>query len=244
MGRSVLHRECSSRLSVAAFTVVAGVLAASSPAVADTRGNNDVSVASTPALQQYRALRRMHAVVEKLNQEGWLDVRTELDGRTFRYEIVSERGSETVLKKLKAILEREKELHASGDPERAELNSDNYEFSAEADGPGYKYISIKPKRKDLLLVEGRMVLSGEGRDLLRVEGKLSKNPSFWTSLVNVVRRFARIDGVRVPIATESTAKVKFAGKATLDVDYEYETINGRPVSQQARRLMAANFVNR
>ena len=89
-----------------------------------------------------------------------------------------------------------------------------------------------------------MVLSGENRELLRVEGKLSKNPSFWTSLVNVVRHFARVDGVRVPITTESTAKVKFAGNAKLNVEYEYETINGRPVSAQARRLVAANYTSR
>ena len=50
-------------------------------------------------------------------------------------------------------------------------------------------------------------------------------------------RFARrIDGVRVPISTETTAKVKFAGVSQLDVQYDYETINGRPVSMAARRI--------
>jgi hypothetical protein len=68
-----------------------------------------------------------------------------------------------------------------------------------------------------------------------VEGRLSKNPSFWTTLVNVIRHYARIDGVRVPIATESTAKVKFAGVSYLDVQYEYETINGRPVAVASRQ---------
>ena len=82
-----------------------------------------------------------------------------------------------------------------------------------------------------------MVLSADGRDLLRVEGRLSKNPSFWTSLVNVIRHYARIDGIRVPIAIESMAKVKFAGLSYLDVHYEYETINGRPVSLAARRTL-------
>jgi hypothetical protein len=54
--------------------------------------------------------------------------------------------------------------------------------------------------------------------------------------VNVIRHYARLDGVRVPIATESTAKVKFAGLSYLDVHYEYETINHRPVSVAARRV--------
>ncbi len=203
-----------------------------------TTDDPKVAVARTPALHQYRALRRMHAASEKMDKEGWMEAWTELDGGVFRYEIVSERGSETIRNKvLKALLEREKELVA-GDPGRSELTSENYEFAAETSGPGCKYILIKPKRKDSLLVDGRMVLSEDGRDLLRVEGKLSKNPSFWTSLVNVVRRYARLDGVRVPIATESTAKVKFVGDSKLRVDYEYETINGQPVSQQARLVAA------
>ena len=90
----------------------------------------------------------------------------------------------------------------------------------------------------MLLVDGRMVLSPDGNELLRVEGRLSKNPSFWTSLVNVIRHYARLDGVRVPISTESTAKVKFVGLSYLDVQYDYESINGRPVSIAARRIAA------
>ena len=98
---------------------------------------------------------------------------------------------------------------------------------------------LKPKRKDVMLVEGRMVLNANSGDLLRVEGKLSKNPSFWTSLVNVIRHFAKLDGVRVPVSTESVAKVKFAGQSRLDVFYQYESINGRPVSVAARQMLAS-----
>jgi hypothetical protein len=84
-----------------------------------------------------------------------------------------------------------------------------------------------------------MVLNQDGTELLRVEGRLSKNPSFWMNLVHVVREFARLDGVRVPISTESVAKVKFAGVSRLDVQYHYETINGRPMSLAARNTLAA-----
>ena len=228
------------------FTLLAAVLATSVPSAGVREKTGPaIDVDNGPALQQYRALRRMHVRSEKFNQEAWMDAWTELDGNTFRYEIVSERGSDTVRKKvLKALLEREKELVATGQPVRSDLTADNYEFADESAGPGCRYIVIKPKRKDVLLVDGRMVLSEDGRELLRVEGVLSKNPSFWTSLVNVIRHYARIDGVRVPIATESIAKVKLAGRSRLQVDYEYESINGRPVSLEARRLIAANYTSR
>jgi hypothetical protein len=143
---------------------------------------------------------------------------------------------------LKAVLRREQELVADGDCGRSELTPDNYEFEDMRQGDGEQYVTLKPKRKDVLLVDGRMVLSEDGSELLRVEGRLSKNPSFWTSLVNVIRHYARLDGVRVPIATESTAKVKFAGLSHLDVHYEYETINNRPVSLAARRTQPPTSV--
>jgi hypothetical protein len=191
-------------------------------------------------LTQYRAYRRMHARSERFNQEGWLEAWTEFDRRGFRYQIVKEDGSDYVRTKvLKAVLNREQELMAAGDNIRAELTRDNYEFQESApQGPGERYVLLKPKRKDVLLVDGRMVLSQDGTELLRVEGRLSKNPSFWTSLVDVIRHYARLDGVRVPVSIESVAKVKFAGVSQLDVRYEYQTINGRPVSLAARRTVA------
>jgi hypothetical protein len=199
------------------------------------------TVLQDPPLKQYRAFRRMHAVSEKFNQEAWLDCWTEFDDRGFRYEVVNERGSDYIREKiLRALLKREQELIAQGQADRADLSTANYEFvEPSAQGEGERYVLLKPKRKDILLVDGRMVLNGDGTELLRVEGRLAKNPSFWTSLVNVIRQFVRLDGIRVPISTESVAKVKFAGTSRMDVRYEYETINGRPVSVPARQTMAA-----
>jgi hypothetical protein len=204
-----------------------------------------------PALQetpvrQYRAFRRMHAASERFNQEGWLECWTELDDRGFRFEVVSERGSDYIRDKvLKTLLRREQELIGAGNAARAEINGDNYEFaesvSAQDPQTGERTVFLKPKRKDVLLVDGRIVINQEGTELLRVEGRLSKNPSFWTSLVDVVREFARLDGVRVPIATDTVAKLRFAGTSRLDVRYHYETINGRPVSLAARQLAPIPF---
>ena len=193
-------------------------------------------------LRQYRAYRRMHARNERFNQEAWMEAWTEFDGRGFRYEIVKERGSDYVRNKvLKAVLKREQELIAEGHAERASLSTRNYEFGdARTGAEGFRYVLLKPRRKDVLLVDGRMVLSADGSQLLRVEGRLIKNPSFWTSLVNVVRHYAKVDGVRVPVATESVAKVKFAGQARMEVEYDYERINDRAVSAEGRQRLLAS----
>jgi hypothetical protein len=222
---------------VIAFTLVAGASVGATSLPTERPATRLPSVHEQP-LTQYRAYRRMHARSEHFGQEAWLEAWTEMDGGGFRYNIVSESGSDYIRTKvLKAVLKREQELIADGECQRSELTPDNYNFEEAVQGDGERYVAIKPKRKDVLLVDGRMVLSADGRDLLRVEGRLSKNPSFWTSLVNVIRHYARVDGVRVPIATESTAKVKFAGVSYLDVRYEYETINGRPVSVALRQAI-------
>jgi hypothetical protein len=223
------------------FTLL-GIFLGAAPAMTRQPGLSAPQLAALDGrpLTEYRAYRRMHAVNEKFKHEAWLDVWTELDAQGFRYEVVSERGSETVLNKvLRKVLERERELIAEGKPERAELSNQNYEFEETVtQGDGLRYVLLKPRREDVLLVNGRMVLNEDGTELLRVEGRLAKNPSFWTGLVNVIRQFARLDGVRVPVTHESIAKLKFAGLSRMVVLYEYESINGRPVSTTARRMMA------
>jgi hypothetical protein len=225
-------------LWVAAFTLVFGAASAPAPKASTPASSFDWTSLAEPALEQYRAMRRMHALAEKVNHEGWLDALTEFDARGFRYQIVAERGSESVRNKvLKALLKREQELIANGDFGRGELTPDNYEFGEETTRDGLKYVLITPKRKDVMLVDGRMVLSPEG-ELLRVEGILAKNPSFWTTRVNVIRHYARVDGVRVPIQTESIAQVRFVGASKLNMTYEYETINNRGVKTAALSALA------
>lgn len=223
----------SSRIAtmwVMAFTLVAGsaVLSAAGSAVSSPLSS---LFGRSEQLHEYRALRRMHASTEKAKHEAWLEAWTELKDGRFSYQIVSERGSEAVRGKvLRAMLEREEELVNSGNMMKGDLTAANYEFSEPGrDADGTRVVQLKPKRNDPLLVEGRAVLN-DGGDLVRVEGRLSKNPSFWTSLVNIVRRYARVGGVRVPVATETTAKVKFVGTSQLEVLYEYESVNGRAVA--------------
>jgi hypothetical protein len=219
---------------VIAFTLLASSAVTPVRATSDF-SNNPISrffTRTEQPLRQYRALRRMHAYSEKSGKyEAWLDAWTELKDGRFSYEVVSERGSDAVRSKvLHAVLAREQELINSGDADKGDLTSDNYEFTEGGrDADGSSVVQIKPRRNDVLLVDGRAVLNERG-ELVRVEGKLAKNPSFWTSLVNIVRRYARIGGVRVPVATETTAKVKFVGTAQMEMVYDYHSINGRLVA--------------
>ena len=90
----------------------------------------------------------------------------------------------------------------------------------------------------MLLVNGSIFLRPDDGDLVRVEGALARTPSFWTRRVEIVRRYDRIAGVRVPVAFESVASIRMAGKATFTMSYEYHSVNGLDVSPTGTTAVA------
>ena len=194
-----------------------------------------------PPAQQYRALRRLEAESTKLGADGWMEAWTEVDPAAgFRYEITGEGGSGYIRSHvLKPWLESEKKMWDAGDPERASLSFDNYTFDDRGlTADGLAWLGVKSRRKDLLLVDGSIFVNASSGDLVRIEGRLSKTPSFWTRRVEVVRHYERINGVRMPTAIESVAQVLIAGRSTFSMTYDYETVNDRHVGDPKPRAAA------
>jgi hypothetical protein len=187
---------------------------------------------------QYRALRHLDARSERLGASGWMDAWTEVAaGSGFRFQIVGEGGSGFIRSHvLRPWLAHEEKMWAAGDPGRAAWTSDNYVFEERGAGPdSLVAFAVRPRRKDMLLVTGSIFVEPDAADLMRVEGRLSKTPSFMTRQVDVVRRYRRINGVRVPISIDSVAQVLIAGRSTFQMTYEYETINGQHVGTPRAR---------
>jgi hypothetical protein len=214
---------------------------ASRPVAAHRRGAAELIPPDGPPLAAYRARRILRAENDRFHASAELEAVTELrpDG-TFAYEIVREAGSGHIRKKvLRKMLRDEAELRRRGDTDRGSLTPANYVFTEERSGGGAeRRVLLSPRRKDILLVDGVMVLSRNG-DLLRIEGRLARNPSFWTRRVQIVRRYSRLGGVRVPISTESVADIRFAGRSRFEMVYQYESVNGRPVSHRSVPARAA-----
>jgi hypothetical protein len=185
---------------------------------------------------QYRALRRLEAHNDHFGSDARMEVWTEGDASGFQYTIVSEEGSEYIRRKVfRQTLETERAMWASGAADRAALTPANYLFEDRGEQPdGLLAVGVKPRRKDVLLVEGAIFLNPVDGDLVRMEGRLSKAPSFWTRNVNIVRWYKRFAGVRMPVAVESTASVLIAGKSTFRMSYEYESVNNERVGGPPR----------
>jgi hypothetical protein len=164
-----------------------------------------------------------------------MDVWTEFDhAKGFRYEVVSESGSGYIRKKVfLAALEGEQKMWANHEPDRASFSRENYTFQDGAPAlDGLASLLVTPRRKDMLLVEGAVFVQHGDGELVRIEGRLSKNPSFWTRRVDVIRRYTRLAGVRVPISFESVANVLIAGRSTFKMTYDYEIVNGQRMKPQ------------
>jgi hypothetical protein len=187
------------------------------------------------AQHAYRAIRRLEA--ENGSRRGWLEAVTEYSvEKGFSYQVIAEGGSSLVRSKvLRAVLEGEQEVITQGETGRSALDPANYAFRPNGvDDEGLANILLAPKRKERVLVSGTMFLQPDHGDLVRVEGRPAKSPSFWVKNVQIVRSYKRIDGVVVPITLESTAHVRTLGPASFRMTYLYSEIDGRRVSAAAQ----------
>src|SRR5262249_48337858 len=120
---------------------------------------------------EYRALRHLEAENSKFNQRGWMVAWTEFDHvNGFHYQIVRQGRSAYVRSQgLAAALEGEQKIWANPEPQKASLTTENYVFDNDLpDSGGLAAVGLKPKRKDVLLVEGAIFVQPGDGDLERI----------------------------------------------------------------------------
>ena len=181
----------------------------------------------------YRATRRLEA--RNGDREGWLEAVTNYSPETgFQFEVTAEGGSGHIRTKvLRAVLEGEQEAIARGETARASLDRANYTFQPNGlDDAGLANVLLSPRRKERILLAGKMFLRPEDGGLVRLEGRPAKSPSFWIKNVHIVRSYERILGTVVPVSLESTAQVRLLGRATFRMTYSYAEVDGKPVQTQ------------
>jgi hypothetical protein len=187
-------------------------------------------------LTEYRAVRRLEAANARFGKSGWLEATTWLDpSRGFGFTITGEGGSGLIRNRvLRPALEAEAGAVTGGEAARSTLGPDNYVFTPEGAGPdGLEVVRITARRTEKFLVNGRLLLRPPDLDLVRMEGRPAKNPSWWTTKVEIVRQYDRVNGVRVPVRFESTASVRLVGQSTFSMTYTYSSVNGAAVPAQA-----------
>lgn len=164
-----------------------------------------------------------------------LDAETvlEADG-TFRFEVLEQAGSDLLIEHvLIGALEAERRSRDHGNQGESDLTAANYDFRVDPGSSegGLVAIRIVPRREAPLLLQGIAMVRSDDGDLVQIEGRPVERPSWWTKQIDIVRRYARVAGVRVPVEMTSRAEVRIAGEATFSMTYDYRSINGRPVGR-------------
>jgi len=180
----------------------------------------------------YRGTRRLEGRNDRFNVAGWMEIATELTAQGWHYRVLGEGGSDLIRHRVfRSMLDNEQQIFANGDESRSSFTANNYDLTpTDASEPGLVKLFARPKRKDVTLIDGALYITDTDADLVRVEGRLAKSPSFWTRRVDVVKQYARVGGLRVPVRIDSTAQIRFAGTSTMTMTYDYEMINGVDVS--------------
>jgi hypothetical protein len=189
-------------------------------------------------LVSYRAFRRLTASTRGGRTSAALEAWTTLDPvHGFSFEITSMEGSGLIQRKvLIAALEAEQAaVQSASNKAQSALTPANYEFLGTTPEPGRLVrMDVKPRRKHVMLIDGALFIEEDSADLVRIEGELSKRPSFWTRRVRVIREYNRVAGVHVPVSMRSTADVMIVGSSSFAMTYRYVEINGKPVPGEAQ----------
>ena len=214
-------------VALTALTTFAAAEHAPAPAGFEPVLDRFLSRADEP-LVTYRGTRRLEGRNERFNVSGWMEIAVELTAEGFHYRVTDEGGSDLIRGRVfRSMLENEQEIFANGDATRSSFTATNYELTpAAAVEPGLVKLFARPKRRDVTLIDGAVFVTNTDADLVRVEGQLAKSPSFWTRRVQVLKQYARVNGLRVPVRVESTAQIRFAGTSTMTMTYDYQMING------------------
>lgn len=204
-----------------------------------TAGHFAIAVArfNKTAPPAYRAFRRLEAGNPATAKHGWLEVWTEhRPGAGMTYTVLREGGYEYVRDKiLRKLLNSEQELIAGGKPLRAPIVPRNYTIE---DGgvteAGLSRLLLHPARKSDGIIRGAAFVEPDSRAIVRMEGRLTKSPSFWVRDVDVVWTFRRIGDEMMPTELSSSARVLFYGRQPFRMTYEYEEVDGRTINGALR----------
>jgi len=225
---------------------VAGIMTCAtaqvSPAVANAGNATPDLTTIVSRMQQAEQESRSHSVPYNVTRQYQLSSGTERPSSEVLAKVsftppgqvdwVIERssGQGRAEKIVRGILEHEAKLAADAARDgrvRNAVNEQNYNFALVGrqivDGRPCFVLQITPKHKQEYLVDGRAFVDSDRYQIRRIDGDLSKSPSWWLKSVHVTMSFGEVSGLWLQTATRAVADVRFVGEHTLTaraLDYE------------------------
>ena len=171
----------------------------------------------------YTAVRRYVAVNKQRRAEMFVRVSCDSNGAE-EFTIVSEQGSGAIRKYVfHKLLSEEAEASRRGNRNSNRLTPDSYEFQMVAQetlgsGPAY-VLQVVPKR---LLTNisstGKVWVDARDYSIIRIEGKLARNPSFWVRSVHFEHTYQKVGQFWFALSTRSDTQLRIFGDSVLTID--------------------------
>lgn len=194
--------------------------------------------AQVPAYSVTRAYKFFSSDSQKPNSEVVAKVNYQPPTQK-TFDIEEQQGSGQGAKIVRKVLEHETESAKKQDGEHC-FSRANYDFEYArtdmlAGQPAY-VLNITPKHKDKDSVKGQIWVDTNSYLVRRVEGDLTKSPSWWIKDVHLVLQYGRVAGVWLQTATLAIANVRFFGRHSM----VSEALNCQPHLDLARSTTPMN----
>ncbi len=147
------------------------------------------------------------------------------------YRVLSRSGSSALQTRvLDKLLQEEAEMSRGETRQRALATSANYKMRLMGEeslaGRQCEVLELIPRTKSTHLLKGRAWVDAEDHSLVRIEGKPSASPSFWTGRPMIVREYERIDGFSLARKSHALSDGLLLGKTELTIEYSDYKVTG------------------
>ena len=123
-----------------------------------------------------------------------------------------------------------------------EINEANYKISYRGTSSLFGSLvyvyDLKPRKKRIGLFKGRIVLNAYDGAIVQAEGSMVKSPSFFVRGIDFFQDYVRVGGFTLVAHMHSSAKVRFIGRAIVDVYQNDYAPVAAPVTESQSLLRA------
>lgn len=198
------------------------------------------------ALRSYTMIRVYHLENNKQTRRADLVVRMTYhwpDQKEFT--ILSESGSKFLRNRvLKRLVKAEVESMRKDNRQRKEMDPSNYDFQI----VGYErsplrefyVLAVVPKIESKFLFRGKIWVDAQDFGIVRMEGEPAKNPSWWTTKIDIQHSYRKIGDFWLPARNETVTQVRIFGQSLLTIEYkDYELTEARSVQAPSQTEAAS-----
>jgi len=176
-------------------------------------GMEAAQLRSRTSARPYSATRD-YTVLKSDDEKGAIKVAIEHRApREVTFKIVESTGGMAEHAVRKAL---EKEAQLARTPEVSEITPRNYSFELlgkqRLPQGDCHVLKITPHEKDKDLLDGRVWVDVATYQIRRVEGRVSKSPSFWVRQLDLVINFGEVNGIWLKTSSDAVAHIRWAGE--------------------------------